>query len=133
LPGSVWNSGDKVRLRLRPRGPAGRQGQAPDADDLLERQLAEYSVAPRQLLHAAHDIWAAIAYVTRGDYVATLPDGSALERESIPPSVLKAAVGRPEAGPPTVRGRPVDSLVAGERRPGLDGGAGGSGSSRSSG
>jgi hypothetical protein len=87
-----------------------------------ELQLAEYSVATRQLVHAAHD-----------GYVATLPDGSALERESLPPSVLKAAAGRLEAERPTEGGQPVYSLVAGERRPGSDGSAGGSGSSRSSG
>jgi hypothetical protein len=98
-----------------------------------ELQLAEYSVATRQLVHAAHDVGEAIAYLTQGGYVATLPDGSALERESLPPSVLKAAAGRLEAERPTEGGQPVYSLVAGERRPGSDGSAGGSGSSRSSG
>jgi hypothetical protein len=63
-----------------------------------ERGLAEHSVATRQLVHAAHDVDAAIAYLTQGGYVATLADGSAREREALAPSILKAARAERNAG-----------------------------------
>jgi hypothetical protein len=68
-----------------------------------ELQLLEYSVATRQLVHAAHDVGEAIAYLTNGRYVATLEDGSAVERA--PLQRVMASPRRPApADPAAARG-----------------------------